>query len=72
MKAFEEIKKAIDEVPVLVILDYLKPFYIYSLASDHSCANILTQKDNEGNVHPIAFMSAPLRDVELRYHNVEK
>lgn len=57
---------------MLVIPNYLKPFYIYSFVSYHSCASILTQKGNEGNEHPIAFMSAPLKYVEWRYHNIEK
>lgn len=71
-KSFEEIKKAIVEAPILVNLDYLKSFYIYSFTLDHLCFNILTQKDNDGNEHPIAFMSVSLKYVELRYHNVEK
>lgn len=71
-KSFKEIKRAITEVPVLVSPYYLKPFYIYSFTSEHSCASILTKKDDEGNEHPITFMTAPLKDVELWYHNIEK
>lgn len=33
---------------------------------------MLTQKSNQGDEHPIAFMSTPLKDAELRYPNVEK
>jgi hypothetical protein len=40
--AFEEIKHAIVNAPVLVSLDYKRPFYIYSFASNHACAAILT------------------------------
>lgn len=43
-QAFEEIKRAIEDSPVLVSLNYAKPFYIYSFASEHSCASMLTQK----------------------------
>ena len=71
-EAFVEIKRAIADAPVLVSPNYSKPFHIYSFASDHSCAGMLTQKSNEGNEHPIAFMSAPLKDAELKYPSVEK
>lgn len=70
-KDFEEIKRVVVDALVLVSLDYLKLFYIYSFASDHSCPNMLMQKD-EVSEHTIAFMSATLKDVELCYHNVEK
>lgn len=68
---FVEIKKVIFDALVLVSPYYSNPFYIYSFASDHSCTSMLKQKDDEGNENPIAFMSAPLKDVELCYHNVE-
>lgn len=71
-KAFEEIKLAIVNAPVLVSPDYTKPFYLYSFASEHSCAAILMQRTEEKEEHPIAFMSSPLKDAELRYPSVEK
>lgn len=61
-EAFIDIKRAIAETPISVSLDYAKPFYIYSFASDHSCAAILTQKYDQGNEHPIIFMSTPLKN----------
>lgn len=36
--AFSQIKQSISEAPVLTSPDYLKPFYIYSFSSKHSCA----------------------------------
>lgn len=70
-RAFEEIKQAIVQAPVLVSPDYLQPFWIYSFASEHTSAAILTQRKEEGE-HPKTFMSTPLKDAELRYPNVEK
>lgn len=67
-----KIKRVITKAPVLVSPDYAKSFYIYSFASDHSCAGMLTQNSYQGNEHPIAFMSASLKDAELRYPSVEK
>jgi hypothetical protein len=40
--------------------------------SDHSLAKVLTQKDEQGNEYPIAFMSTRLKGVELNYPLVEK
>lgn len=71
-EAFVEIKRAIIEALVLVSPNYEKPFYIYSFASHHSCAGMLTQNSNQGNEHPIEFMSTPLKDAKLRYTSVEK
>jgi len=70
--AFAEIKQAISNAPFLVSPDYALPFYIYSFASEHTCAAMLTQKRSVDDERPIAFMSTPLKDVELRYPNVEK
>lgn len=71
-EAFSEIKREIVEAPVLVSPNYSKPFYIYSFASDHSYACMLTQKSDQGSEKPIAFTSSPLKDVELRYPTIEK
>ena len=71
-KAFEEIKHAIINAPILVSPDDERPFNIYSFASDHTCAAILTQKNEAGKEHLIALMSAPFREAKLNYPNVEK
>lgn len=71
-KAFHDIKEAIVKAPILTSLDYRKPFYLYSFASDHSVAGVLTQKDDEDKEKPIAFMSAPLKDAALNYSLLDK
>jgi hypothetical protein len=71
-KAFEEINEAIMDAPILLSPDYTKPFYIYPFASKHTCIAILTQKIDDQDEHPIAFMSSPLKDAKLRYPNVKK
>lgn len=69
---FKNIKKAIDNAPVLSSLNYNKPFYIYSFSSEHTCAIVLRQKSDVKEEKPIAFMSFPFKDTELRYINIEK
>ncbi|HEX4851448.1 MAG TPA: ribonuclease H family protein, partial [Puia sp.] len=70
--AFEDIKEAISDAPVLASPDYTCPFYIYSFASSHSVAAALTQKSENDDERPIAFMSAPLKDAQLRYLDIER
>jgi hypothetical protein len=70
--SFAHIKKVISEAPVLASPDYLKEFFIFSFASEHTLAAVLLQKNEEGFEQPIAFFSKSLRDAELKYNIMEK
>jgi ribonuclease HI len=70
--SFDHIKKVISETPVLASPDYLKEFFIFSFASEHTLAVVLLQKNEEGYEQPIAFFSKSLRDAELKYNIMEK
>ena len=61
-QAFEELKKAISEEPVLVLPDHTKAFEVHTDASDFAIGGVLMQ---EG--HPIAFESRKLSDTKRRY-----
>lgn len=69
---FSQVKQSILEAPVLTSPNYLKPFYIYSFACEHSCAVVLTQRRREGDERPIAFMSSPFKNVEVKNPPLEK
>jgi hypothetical protein len=71
-KAFENIKEAIANAPILVHPDYTKEFIIYCYASEHTVSAILMQENKEGIQAPIAFMSMPLKNQELKYSQIEK
>ena len=71
-KAFQEIKKAIKNAPVLRAPDYTKPMHIFSFASFHTVAAVLLQKNEEGFEQPIAFFSKSLQAAELKYDITEK
>ena len=71
-KAFEDIKTAIANAPMLVSPNFEKDFIIYCYASEHSLSSILTQPNDEENEAPIAFMSVPLKKHELNYTPIEK
>jgi hypothetical protein len=70
--SFDHIKKVISEAPVLASPNYLKEFFIFSFASEHTLAVVLLQKNEEGYEQPIAFFSKSLRDAELKYNIMEK
>ena len=53
-------------------LDCEFPFKIYSFASEHSCAVILTQKKDKEDEIPVTFMICPLKNVEFNYSNLHK
>lgn len=70
--AFDKIKQAIQEAPVLKSPDYSKPFSLFSFASYHTIAAVLLQKDGEDYEHPIAFYIKSLQATELKYEIMEK
>lgn len=72
IKAFDDIKKAIEKVPTLINPNYKKDFIIYCYALEHTVSGILLQKNDKGEEVPISFMSVPLKKHELNYPLVEK
>lgn len=70
--AFSQVKQSILEVHVLTSPNYLRPFYIYSFASEHSCAAVLTQRIEEAEERQIAFMSSPFKNAEVKYPPLKK
>jgi len=71
-QAFEGIKTALTQTPVLTSPQFDGDFIIFSFAFEHSIANVLLQKDDQGNENPIAFFSRALRDAPLKYQIMEK
>jgi hypothetical protein len=71
-RAFESIKTAICEAPVLISPDYEKDFQIFSFASEDTIVGVLLQKNDQGHDQPIAYMSRALQNSELKYPMFEK
>jgi hypothetical protein len=61
-ESFVQIKKALNEAPVLISPDYSKDFLVFSFASFDTIAMVLLQKNEEGREKPISFFSKALRD----------
>ena len=69
--SFDQVKQALTRAPMLISLDFMKYFLIFSFSSEHTIATMLLQKNNEGHEQPIALFSQSLRDVTLK-HNIMK
>ena len=66
-KAFDRLKQAMTEEPVLVLPDHTKPFELETDASDFAIGGVLIQ---EG--HLVAYESRKLNDTKRRYTVQEK
>ena len=61
-QAFDRLKRAITEEPVLALPDYTKPYEVHTDASDFAIDGVLMQDGC-----PIAFESRKLNEIERRY-----
>ncbi|XP_060071934.1 uncharacterized protein LOC132551808 [Ylistrum balloti] len=69
--AFNTLKKVLSTSPVLKLPDLNSEFILRTDASDYGIGAILLQED-DGVVHPVAYVSRKLKDGELSYSVVEK
>jgi hypothetical protein len=70
--AFELIKKTVTEAPVLQHFDRDKTAYVEADASDYISSGVLSQKDDQGVLHPIAFFSKKMTPAECNYEIYDK
>ena len=70
-EAFEKLKVALTQAPVLARPDLSLPFTLQTNASDYAIAGVLTQVFN-GEEHPIYFVSRTLSRAERNYTITEK
>ena len=56
-EAFEKIKECIAEAPTLQSPKFDNEFIVYTFASGHSIATVLTQKNEDGEEFRVSFMS---------------
>ena len=68
-EAVQILKEKITSAPVLVFPDFNKPFLLETDASKEGLGAVLSQKQDDGRYHPVAFGSRTLTQSEQNYHS---
>jgi len=71
-EAFQELKRRFTTAPILAHFDATKPVIIESDASDFALGAILSQRDEENRLHPVAFHSRKFTPAEINYEIHDK
>ena len=69
LEAFDRLKAACLQAPILAFLDFDKPFLLETDASGKGLGAVLSQKQADGQYHPIAYASHVMNGTEQRYHS---
>ena len=70
--SFQELKKAFTTAPVLAYFDFDKEILLETDASDYVSAGVLSQRDDSGVLHPVAFFSKKHSPAEYNYEIYDK
>ena len=68
-EAFNHLKAACLQAPILSFPDFNKPFLLETDASGRGLGAVLSQKQADGRYHPIAYASRVMNETEQRYHS---
>ena len=68
-EAFDCLKAACLQAPILSFPDFNKPFLLETDASGRGLGAVLSQKQADGRYHPIAYASRVMNETEQRYHS---
>ena len=71
-EAFETLKHAFTHAPILAHWEPDRQLIVETDASDYAIAGILSIVLDEGEIHPVAFLSRTLHDAELNYDTHDK
>lgn len=71
-EAYDALKNALTQAPILAHPDVRRPYILYTDASDKAVGAILVQKDDNGLERVISYLSHKLSDVQLRWATIEK
>ncbi|QRV99683.1 Retrotransposable element Tf2 protein [Ceratobasidium sp. AG-Ba] len=70
--AFDAIKEAISKEPVLAHPNENEPYQLETDASGTAMGAVLSQRQPDGRLHPVAFMSMSFSPAELNYNTHDK
>ena len=68
-EAFNHLKAACLQAPILSFPDFNKLFLLETDASGRGLGAVLSQKQADGRYHPIAYASRVMNETEQRYHS---
>ena len=68
-EAFDHLKAACLQAPILAFPDFNKPFLLETDASRRGLGAVLSQKQADGWYHPITYASHVMNETEQRYHS---
>ena len=68
-EAFDHLKAACLQAPILSFPDFTKPFLLETDASGRGLGAVLSQKQADGRYHPITYASCVMNETEQRYHS---
>ncbi|CCO35513.1 Retrotransposable element Tf2 155 kDa protein type 1 [Rhizoctonia solani AG-1 IB] len=71
-EAFDNLKRAITEAPVLAHADPDKPYFLETDASGAALGSVLSQQQEDGRLHPIGFLSESFKGAEVNYDTHDK
>lgn len=71
-EAFQSLKTAFTTAPVLRLFDPDRPCIVETDASDYVSACVLSQKDDQGILHPVAYFSKKHTPAECNYEIYDK
>jgi hypothetical protein len=71
-RSFELLKQAFTTAPVLRYFDYDKDIIMETDASNYVSAGVLSQYDDDGILHPVAFFSKKHSLAEYNYEIYDK
>ena len=69
LAAFQELKMKCLSVPVLAFTDFKKPFLLETDVSIEGLGAVLSQEQDNGRYHPVAYASCGLKGGKLKYHS---
>ncbi|KAF8749425.1 hypothetical protein RHS01_10104 [Rhizoctonia solani] len=71
-EAFQGLKDAITNAPVLCHADPSKPYFLETDASGAALGSILSQRQEDGRLHPLGFLSESFKGAEQNYDTHDK
>ena len=69
LEAFDRLKAACLQAPILAFPDFNKPSLLEMDASGKGLGAVLSQKQADGRYHPITYASHVMNETEQRYHS---